>query len=337
MLQAFKQWSRAYKPLQKIAFSTAVTLLLLSNAASAIDLSSEPITPIKPASSLNQDKINLGRDLFHDVRLSSDNTISCASCHNLQQGGADKTSVSFGVGGALGSANTPTIYNSGLNFSQFWNGRAGNLHEQVNGPVQNPVEMNSNWPTIVSTLSQDANLKKRFSTLYPDGLNDVNIRHAITEFERSLLTLNAPFDRWLSGDEKAMNDLQKRGYRLFKSYGCISCHQGTNVGGNMYAHFGAVKDIAEYFDNRGTAINDTDLGRYTVTQNDADRFLFKVPSLRLASLTAPYFHDGSVNDLEEAIKIMGRFQLGREIPDEHVTAIKAFIESLAGEHPELNQ
>ncbi len=337
-MQATKQCNRAQEARQQMTSRSAVlSLLLLCTPVLAIDLSSEPIIPIKPASGLNQDKVSLGRALFNDPRLSSDNSISCASCHNLENGGADDTPVSVGVEGALGSANTPTVYNSSLNFVQFWNGRAADLSEQVNGPVHNPVEMNSNWQEIVGRLTQDAAIRQRFDNLYSDGINGDNIRNAITEFERSLLTLNAPFDRWLKGDAAALSETQKQGYRLFKSYGCISCHQGTNVGGNMYAHFGAVKDISVYFSERGTPLSDTDLGRYTATSDAADRYLFKVPSLRLASRTPPYFHDGSVNRLEDAIRIMGRFQLGREIPDEHIAAISAFIESLAGEHPELNR
>lgn len=336
-MQVFEQYNRVYKPSRQMIFAAVMSLLLLSSVASAMDLSSEPIKPVKPASNLNQERVSLGRALFHDVRLSSDNTISCASCHSLKHGGADTSAVSTGVGRALGSANTPTVYNSSLNFVQFWNGRAADLLEQVNGPVHNPVEMNSNWPAIVNNLRQDRDLKNRFSTLYADGLNANNIRDAITEFERSLVTLNAPFDRWLSGEESALNDKQQQGYRLFKSYGCISCHQGSNVGGNMYAQFGAVKDISEYFSARGAPLSNTDLGRYTATNDKSDLYLFKVPSLRLASRTAPYFHDGSVTRLEDAIKIMGRFQLGREIPAEHISALSAFIESLAGEHPELSQ
>ncbi|WP_296061097.1 cytochrome c peroxidase [uncultured Amphritea sp.] len=336
-MQAFMQYYRVHSPHRHIIPKAVMSLLLLCTPVLAMDLSSEPISPINPDNQLNQGKISLGRELFHDPRLSSDNSISCASCHNLKDGGADDTNVSMGVSGALGTANTPTVFNSSLNFAQFWNGRAANLNEQINGPIHNPVEMNANWPLIVKRLSQDPTIRQQFEAFYPDGVSTDNIRDAITEFERSLLTLNAPFDRWLRGEESALNNEQKKGYRLFKSYGCISCHQGTNVGGNMYAPFGAVKDISEYFNRRGTSLNDSDLGRYTITKDAADRYLFKVPSLRLASRTAPYFHDGSVKDLESAIKIMGRFQLGREIPDEHITAISRFIGSLKGDHPELNQ
>lgn len=336
-MQAFKQCHQVHKFHRHIIPTAVMSLLLLCTPVFAMNLSSEPISPVPTDNRFNPDKVSLGRTLFHDPRLSSDNSISCASCHNLKQGGADDAKVSVGVRGEPGTANTPTVFNSSLNFVQFWNGRAADLTEQVNGPVHNPVEMDANWPLIVSRLSQDPAMGQRFEALYPDGVNEANIRDAITEFERSLLTLNAPFDRWLRGEESALSDEQKTGYRLFKSYGCISCHQGTNVGGNMYAPFGAVKDIAEYFSERGTSLTETDLGRYSATNDTADRYLFKVPSLRLASLTSPYFHDGSVKELESAIKIMGRFQLGREIPAEHITAISSFIESLQGNHPELNR
>ncbi|BBB27198.1 cytochrome-c peroxidase [Amphritea japonica] len=310
-------------------------LIVYCSSIQALDLGSEPISPLQPNLALNPAKIALGRVLFHDPRLSSDNSISCASCHNLSLGGADTGAISFGVNQAAGSANTPTVYNSSLNFVQFWNGRARDLNEQVSGPVHNPVEMNSNWLEIINRLSQDKPLTEQFKIAYIDGISIENIQDAIIQFEHSLVTLNAPFDRWITGDSTALSETQIQGYRLFKSYGCISCHQGRNVGGNMYAYFGAVTDISAYFRDRGTAINETDLGRYTDTHNPADRYLFKVPSLRLASLTPPYFHDGSIAQLSDAITIMGRFQLGRDIPKEHVSAIQAFIESLAGEHPEL--
>ncbi|MDO6564147.1 cytochrome c peroxidase [Amphritea sp. 1_MG-2023] len=332
-MQALLQYNWASVTRLTLIISLATTLL--PALVSATDLSSEPITPIASISNLNQAKVQLGKALFHDPRLSSNNSISCASCHDLSGGGADKVSLSFGVNGTKGLTNTPTVYNSALNIAQFWDGRAADLHEQVDGPVQNPLEMNTHWPEIINKLNRDQALKQQFETLYPEGLNANNIRASIVEFERSLATLNAPFDQWLLGNEAALTDKQKQGYRLFKSYGCVSCHQGANVGGNMYAYFGAVHNIMEYFELRSTPPSEADLGRYSVTKNPLDRFLFKVPSLRMASLTAPYFHDGAVPDLNTAIIIMGRFQLGREIPKEHVSAISAFISSLAGEHPEL--
>ncbi|MCO4758239.1 MAG: c-type cytochrome [Oceanospirillaceae bacterium] len=301
----------------------------------AFDLVHEPISPIPAASNLSPEKIELGESLFHDVRLSKDNSISCASCHNLSKGGTDNQPVSRGVNDALGSANAPTVYNSALNFMQFWDGRAFNLREQTNGPVHNPVEMNSNWPEITHKLSHDRPLSERFARLYPEGLTADNIQDAIATFEASLLTSHSPFDRWLKGDAQALSEQQIQGYRLFKSYGCISCHQGANVGGNMFAYLGAVNNVQSYFQQRGTPINPPDYGRYNVTGELEDKYLFKVPSLRLAVKTAPYFHDGSVSTLQEAIRLMARYQLGREIPDNHTEAIIIFLHSLVGEHPRL--
>lgn len=321
-----------------LSYIKRITLLLLTFTASAAlaDLSSEPISPIASQQSDPAVKIQLGEALFHDVRLSSDNSISCASCHDLANGGADQHPVSFGVNNAAGTANAPTVFNSHLNLAQFWDGRAQTLNDQVNGPVHNPVEMNSNWEQIVGKLKQDENLRQRFNDTYVDGINSNNIRDAITAFERSLVTVNSPFDQWLQGKQDALTQQQVKGYRLFKSYGCVSCHQGANVGGNMYAHFGAVDDIQTYFQSRGTRESAVDLGRYNVTGAAADKHLFKVPSLRLAVKTAPYFHDGSVETLPEAIRVMAKYQLGRDIPDPHVNAIVSFLHALVGEHPRLN-
>jgi len=324
--------SRVVERLRRYLF---VSLLFWVPELSAFDLRHEPINPIPAPQNLSSQKVELGESLFHDVRLSKDNSISCASCHNLSKGGTDNQPVSRGVNDALGSANAPTVYNSALNFMQFWDGRALNLREQANGPVHNPVEMNSNWPDITHKLSHDRPLSERFARLYPDGLTADNIRDAIATFEASLLTSHSPFDRWLKGEAQALSEQQIQGYRLFKSYGCISCHQGANVGGNMFAYLGAVNNVQSYFQQRGTPINTPDYGRYSVTGELEDKYLFKVPSLRLAVKTAPYFHDGSVSTLQEAIRLMARYQLGREIPDNHTDAIIIFLHSLVGEHPRL--
>ena len=320
---------------EKLRLYLFVSLICWAPTLSAIDLMHEPINPIPAAPNLSLQKVELGESLFHDTRLSNDNSISCASCHNLANGGTDNQPVSRGVSGALGSANAPTVYNSALNFMQFWDGRALNLREQANGPVHNPVEMNSNWPEIIKKLSRDTSLSHRFKHLYPDGLTANNIRDAIATFEASLLTRHSAFDRRLEGDTHALSKQQVLGYRLFKSYGCISCHQGANVGGNMFAHLGAVNDVQSYFLQRGAPVNTPDYGRYNVTGEPEDKYLFKVPSLRLVVKTAPYFHDGSVSSLEDAIRLMARYQLGREIPDNHTEAIIIFLHSLVGEHPRL--
>ena len=238
---------------------------------------------------------------------------------------------SVGVEGRLGAINAPTVYNSAFHISYFWDGRAATLEALVlDGPLQNPVELDSSWEQLLPKLRQDESLRRRFRTLFDDGLTRRNVAHAIATFLRSLVTTESPFDRWLAGEKEALSAQAKRGYRLFRSYGCIACHQGRNVGGNMYATMGIMGD---YFKDRGTEITRSDLGRYNVTGRESDRHLFKVPSLRLAALTPPYFHDGTAATLDEAVRIMGRYQLGRDIPAEERADIVAFLKSLVGRHP----
>ncbi|MEJ2622371.1 MAG: cytochrome c peroxidase, partial [Candidatus Thiodiazotropha sp.] len=209
-----------------------------------------------------------------------------------------------------------------------WDGRAADLEIQAEGPVHNPVEMNSSWPEVISKLSRDASMVKAFDQLFSDGITGENISKASAAFEQTLVTANSRFDRWWMG-EPVLTERELHGYRLFKCYGCISCHQGANVGGNMYAYMGAKGD---YFKDRNREITKADLGRYNVTGREDDKHYFKVPSLRLAAINSPYFHDGSANSLDEAIKVMGRYQLGREIADEDIGDIVAFLHSLVGEH-----
>ena len=293
----------------------------------------EPIKPIPTDIRVNSKKAALGRALFHDPRLSRDDTISCASCHNLASGGDDGRRVSIGIEEQPGAINSPTVFNAGLNFKQFWDGRASTLEAQIDDPVQSPREMGSLWPDIVAKLYQDARYPRQFEALYPDGITRNSIRNAIAEYMRSLTTPNSRFDRWLKGDASALDAVEKRGYALFKHYGCASCHQGANVGGNMFQVFGVLN---EYFKKRGN-ITEADLGRYNVTGNPSDRHSFKVPSLRMAAHTAPYLHDGSAATLRDAVDAMFEFQLGREAPAEDKDAIVAFIRTLAGESKELSK
>ena len=269
--------------------------------------------------------------LFRDPKLSKDNSISCASCHDLASGGDDGRRVSIGVEGRPGVINAPTVFNAGFNFKQFWDGRAATLEDQVDGPVQSVIEMGSLWPDVIVKLFQDQSYPRLFKNLYPDGITRKNVKDAIAEFVRSLVAPNSRFDRWLNGDATALNEQEKRGYDLFKHYGCVSCHQGVNVGGNMFQVFGVLN---EYFKKRGN-ITDADLGRFNVTGNIQDKHAFKVPSLRMAAHTAPYLHDGSAETLRDAVDVMFEFQLGREAPDEDKEAIVAFIRTLAGEPGEL--
>lgn len=287
----------------------------------------EPIQPIPLSVPIDEKKVVLGQRLFRDKRLSKDNTIACASCHALEHGGVDGAPGSTGINGAKGTVNAPTVFNSGFNFRQFWDGRANSLEEQVAGPVHNPKEMGSNWSEVMAKLSQDATLKALFKESYPDGIQPKNIQNAIATFERSLITPNSRFDRYLRGDTAALNSDELRGYQHFKNYGCVACHQGVNAGGNMYQVFGVMGD---YFAARG-GVNDADLGRFNVTKDEADRYVFKVPSLRNVALTAPYFHDGSARTLGDAVDVMFRFQLGRTAPQRDKEQIVKFLHTLTGE------
>ena len=292
----------------------------------------EPIRPIPAAPDADPEKVALGRALFHDPRLSKDNTTACVSCHDLSHGGDDGRAVSVGVEGRTGPINSPTVFNTGLNFAQFWDGRAATLEHQIDGPVQASAELGSLWPEVIAKLYEHESYPARFGALYADGITRANAKDALATYMRSLLTPNSRFDRWLGGEADALKPLEKRGYALFKHYGCVSCHQGANVGGNMFQVFGVLN---EYFKRRGN-ITDADMGRFNVTGNPADRHAFKVPSLRMAAHTAPYLHDGSAATLRDAVDAMFTFQLGREAPDEDKDAIVAFIATLAGENRELD-
>jgi cytochrome c peroxidase len=214
-----------------------------------------------------------------------------------------------------------------LNFKQFWDGRADSLEAQVEAVVQNPVEMGSKWGDVVAKVSQDANYRKTFAGSYRDGVTKENIKNALATYERTLITPNSRFDRYLRGDPGAISDEEKAGYLKFKQYGCIACHQGVNVGGNMFQKFGVMGD---YFANRGSP-SKADLGRYLVTGEEGDRYVFKVPSLRNVSLTAPYFHDGTAKTLDEAVDVMFRYQLGRVASKEDKVAIIEFLGTLTGD------
>ncbi len=287
------------------------------------------ISPIAPPTGLDANKVELGRRLFSDPRLSGDGSVSCAHCHNLSKAGVDGLSVSTGIGGNQGLRNTPTVFNVSLNLFLFWDGRAANLEEQLDGPINNPVELGSNWEDVVSKIKADDDYKLTFSTLYPDGINQNNIKNAIATFERSLITTDSPFDQFQRGNNDAISAKAKAGYRLFTNYGCISCHQGENIGGNMFEKIGVMEP---YFDESPAALKNTDLGRFHITNIEEHHFEFRVPSLRNVARTAPYFHDGSIATLEVAVKLMARHQLGLMLDQQEVEKIVAFLESLTGEY-----
>ncbi|HEX8961816.1 MAG TPA: cytochrome-c peroxidase [Rhodocyclaceae bacterium] len=287
----------------------------------------EPITPLPQAVPLDPEKVALGARLFHDTRLSHDDTVACASCHKLDQAGVDGRRTALGIGGQVGTVNAPTVFNSAFNFVQFWDGRAASLEEQAAGPVHNPLEMGSDWPEVIGKLNEDHWYHNTFGHLYAGGISAAAIKDAIATFERSLVTPDSRFDRWLRG-EKTLSDRELRGYALFKDLGCASCHQGVNVGGNFYAGLGV---FGNFFADRGKDAPE-DQGRFNVTGKEADRHFFKVPSLRNVARTAPYFHDGSVRTLSEAIRLMGKYQLGRDLSPAETALIADFLGTLTGKY-----
>ncbi len=295
---------------------------------SKISLINEPITPIPLKLELDENKVKLGELLFHDRQLSGDDMISCASCHKLNHGGVDLLPKSEGINNRIGEVNSPTVFNSGFNFKQFWDGRADTLEEQIEGPINSEIEMGSSWPLIVRKLSSSPEYILSFRQLYSDGITKENIKDAIATFERSLYTPNSRFDFFLRGDKNAITEEEKEGYNRFKNYGCITCHQGVNVGGNLFQTFGL---FGNYFKDRGN-ITRADFGRYNVTGKEEDRYLFKVPSLRNIVLTSPYFHDANAKTLEEAIAIMGKYQLGRNLSSEDIDLIIKFLKTLTGNY-----
>lgn len=286
----------------------------------------EPLLPLPLQLDLDPAKVALGEKLFHDKRLSRDESISCSSCHDLAAGGADSRDVAEGIDGVLGDINTPTVLNATFNFAHYWDGRAASLFEQVSGPIENPKEMDSSWPIIVDKLRRNWVYSAAFASHYPRGINKHTITDALVQFERSLLTPSA-FDRYLRGDRAAISSQAKQGYALFKNYGCASCHQGINVGGNMFQKFGAVLSVNG--DDTRASTEAQQAGQTLIADGDTD--LFKVPSLRNAARTAPYFHNASAATLAEAIDIMGELQLGRKIPAKDNRKIQIFIESLSAE------
>lgn len=286
----------------------------------------EPISPVPQQTNLDPRKVALGRGLFSDSRLSGGNGVSCTSCHLPQYGLTDNVAISHGLPGAPGLTNTPTIFNIGLNPLLNWSGQTKTLEEQASRVVEQKNTMGAKWPEVVNTLRNDSVLTKAFSAVYDDGIKRENVIDALVEYEKSLNTPDAPFDQYLRGNTTAISEDAKSGYRLFKDYGCISCHQGVNVGGNMLQVFGifGTPDAAAQGSATPGSAKDTGIS----TQEP----VFRVPSLRNVAVTSPYFHDGSTKKLEDAINIMANNQLGRDLEKDEVGKLKAFLTSLTGKY-----
>ena len=301
------------------------------NDGLAGDRAGEPVRPIAESLPVDAKKVALGMALFHDTRLSVDNTVSCATCHGLNTAGVDNKQFSEGVEGLKGGVNAPTVYNAVYNFVQFWDGRAVTLADQAAGPPVNPVEMASpSFDLIVSKLKRDPKMVRAFRECYPEeGITQATITNAIEEFERTLLTPNSPFDNYLRGDDTAISEEAKQGYELFKKYNCATCHVGPNLGGESYELMGL---RAHYFAERGLPLTEEDNGRFKQTQQERDRHRFKTPGLRNVALTWPYYHDGTRQTLEEAVNDMARYQCDVDPTVEQTADVVEFLRSLTGEY-----
>ena len=306
------------------------------NADSVLILAKNVFQPLpaeaaNPANAVTPEKVLLGKTLYYDNRLSKNNTESCNTCHNLATYGVDNKSTSPGDNGKLGSRNSPTTLNAALHFVQFWDGRMKDVEEQAGGPVMNPAEMAMPAEKeVIARLTKNEGYKKMFEAAYPGEKQPVtfeNMRNSIAAFERTLLT-PGKFDKFLGGDLTAMNEQEIKGLHSFMETGCTTCHAGTLLGGNMfqkYPLFGTHKELT------GSIVDDQ--GKMQATKNEADKYIFKVPSLRNVAVTWPYLHDGSVKDLDKMIPVMAKGQLNKELTSEQTSDISAFLKSLTGEVP----
>jgi cytochrome c peroxidase len=285
----------------------------------------EPIQPIAPAWAGNAPMIELGKKLYFDPRLSKSGFISCNSCHNLSMGGSDNLTSSIGHNWQKGPINAPTVLNSSMNVAQFWDGRARDLKEQARGPIANPGEMAFTHELAVGVIESIPQYVDEFDAVFGTRKVDIDqVTRAIAAFEETLVTPNSRFDKWLRGDGAALTAVELEGYGLFKSSGCIACHNGPAAGGTSFRKMGLVEPYR--------TTNPAE-GRVAVTGRDADRFNFKVPTMRNVELTYPYFHDGAAQTLAEAVEVMGRVQLGRRYSDEENAKIVAFLKTLSGDQP----
>jgi cytochrome c peroxidase len=295
----------------------------------------EPIPTEPPAVEgveATPERVELGKMLYFEPRLSESHTITCNSCHVVGLGGVDMLETSLGHRWQKGGRNAPTVLNAVFNTAQFWDGRAKDLEEQAGGPMVNPVEMATTHQHVIEQLSAIPGYVAMFHKAFPEDaepLNIKNVEDAIALFEATLITPNAPFDRYLRGDENALTTEQKEGLRLFVDNGCAGCHNGINVGGGMYAPFGVVELPG------AELLPPADKGRFMVTKTPSDEYVFKVPTLRNIELTPPYFHTGRSWDLRQAVAVMGSAQLGIQLTDDEVDKITAFLDSLTGEQPEV--
>lgn len=324
--------------MKPLGLAAVALVLALAAPAAADELRDEAEALFKPLPStipavkdnrITEEKIDLGKALFFDPRLSASGVFSCNSCHNLATGGDDNLEVSIGHGWQKGPRNSPTVLNAVLNEAQFWDGRADDLKAQAKGPIQAGVEMANTPANVEKTLKSMPQYVTWFEGAFPEDADPVtfdNMAKAIEAFEATLIT-PAPFDAYLNGDDEALTDEQKKGLALFISKGCVSCHSGVNVGGHGYYPFGLIEKPG------ADVLPENDKGRFAVTATADDSYVFRAAPLRNIALTAPYFHSGKVWDLKQAVAIMGASQLGEDLSDQETDEIVAFLQSLTGKIP----
>ena len=312
------------------AMDDAAVNTLRQTASSLFGAIPEPPSEVS-GRPVTAERVELGRMLFFEPRLSRSHVITCNTCHSIGTGGADNVPASVGHGWQRGPRNSPTVFNAVFNAAQFWDGRAADLAEQAGGPVQASVEMNSTPELVVETLSSIPRYVELFGEAFPEsgGITFEDVTIALEAFETTLVTPNAPFDRWIGGDDSAMTATEVEGLQLFFETGCASCHNGVNFGGQTYFPFGVLERPG------ADILPEDDKGRFEVTATATDEYVFRASPLRNVELTAPYFHSGQVWDLEQAVAIMGTSQLGREISEDEAEKIAAFLRTLTGEQPQV--
>jgi cytochrome c peroxidase len=293
---------------------------------------SEPIEPIPLDGDIDQPVSALGERLFSSTLTSADGRVACSSCHASDHALAERSAVSEVPFRPKTPTNSTSLFNVRYFYKIKWNGEFESIEAHLDALIKTPKIMGSSWSEIAARLGGDAEWVSHFRQVFPDGLTENNVRKALLEYERSLVTPNAPFDRFLRGDVDALAPEGRHGYELFKDYGCISCHQGMAVGANMLERVGVMRDYFQVFGRASGPERDADLGRYSVTHREEDRHVFRVPSLRNVAATGPYFHNGLVPTLDEAVRLMGEYQLDRELSESDIHDIVAFLQSLSGEY-----
>lgn len=328
-------------PSSKLVPFGGLLLVLSVPAAYADALRDQPNAIFKPipdsiteiqGQAITAAQIALGQQLFFEPSLSSSHVISCNTCHNIGTGGADNVPTSSGHAWQKGARNSPTVFNAVFNIAQFWDGRAKDLQEQAKGPVQNPVEMHSTPKAVEPTFASMPEYVAAFAKAFPTEQAPVsfeNMARAIQAFETTLITPDSRFDQFLKGDDKALDAAEKQGLQAFMDRGCSACHNGVNIGGQAYFPFDLVKKPTDKVRPAG------DKGRFEVTHSSSDEYVFRAAPLRNVALTAPYFHSGQVQDLTEAVAIMGTAQLGAELSNEDILSITAFLKRLTGKQPQI--